>query len=68
MINKTDMTYRNQNLHSSDTHDGTRTVTNMSTVSGNTVWRRIYFCVDHQTTSSKYVSFEGYYASGKLFI
>lgn len=31
------MTYRDQNLHSSDTdtHDGTRTVTIMSTIRGN---------------------------------
>lgn len=30
------MTYRNLNLHSSDTHDGIRTVTNiLSTIRGN---------------------------------
>lgn len=60
------MTYRNQNLHSSDTHDGTRTVTNMSTIRGN--MEKNLLCVDHYTTSSKDVNFEGYYASGKLFI
>lgn len=61
------MTYRSQNLHNSDTHDGTRTVTYICQLYVE-IWGRIYFCVDHQNMSSKYVDFEGYYASGKLFI